>query len=224
MYLLTHNQMGVLGFNKSLKQYLVFSKIGKSIFTYTLRKCATTIDTVPWKHESVPLINIPLTSHLVLVKCEVEQDVRKWGSAVRLVRMFSYKRSCVRLTIIFFFKSFFQRWNSFAKPTFWKKRNRHSVNTYAKSANDHPPPLLPASTARLWKPIIRDKRLLRGKQSWQWRETRWRRISLKFYSHLAPSSPDSLSAHGSPHCHRNFPFNHNRNLISVSPTKSPHRL
>lgn len=54
------------------------------------------------------------------------------------------------------------------------------------------------------------------KQSWQWRETRWRRISLKFYSHLAPSSPGSLSAHGSPHCHRNFPFNHNRNLISVS--------
>lgn len=131
--------------------------------------------------------------------------------------------SCVRLTIIFS-NSFFRTEIRSQIQHLEKKRNRHSVNTYAKSVNDHPPPLLPASTARLWKPIIRDKRLLRGKQSWQWRETRWRRISLKFYSHLAPSSPDSLSAHGSPHCHRNFPFNHNRNLISVSPTKSLHRL
>lgn len=54
-------------------------------------------------------------------------------------------------------------------------------------------------------------------EGWQWWEMRWRRISLKFYSHLAPSTPNKfLCAHGSLDCHRNLPFNHNRNLISYS--------
>lgn len=55
---------------------------------------------------------------------------------------------------------------------------------------------LSVSTARLWKQIIGDKRLLREKaESWQCWEMRWRRISLKFYSHLAPSSPNNFSVH-----------------------------
>lgn len=54
-------------------------------------------------------------------------------------------------------------------------------------------------------------------EGWQRWEMRWRTLlSLKFYSHLAPSTPSKFCAHGSLHRHRNLPFNHNWNLISCS--------
>lgn len=35
-------------------------------------------------------------------------------------------------------------------------------------------------------------------EGWRWWEMRWRRISLKFYSHLAPSTPNKFSVHTAP--------------------------
>lgn len=64
---------------------------------------------------------------------------------------------------------------------------------------------------------MRDKKWCCGKAEGWW-EMRWRKAA--FFDIRLSLSPlrcqEILCAHGSLHCHRNLPFNHNRNLISCS--------
>lgn len=167
---------------------------------------------------------------------------RKWECACLHKRMthlghyVNYPSWVVRfnecICLMFFFLFVFQVWSwqlQFREVKLLLYKHLWLIDQWLHDNPSH-------STVCLWKQIIWDKRA-----PWKSRgvavvgdemeEAARFEIQLSLtpphhhHHHPRPSySQQILCAHGPQHCHRNLPFNHNRNLISCFWQKSPHCL